>query len=189
MKYIKILLFCLVLIFLALYYYGIRNYLPDAKTSFPDGLVTTFTSTFLSILIGIYLYEYVQKQNKANEVVRFKKILKAESADIVEVLSRPGGGMKLCLPEGDINVIITYLAPLAYEEAGKSGLFPAQVTENLFHISRKIHFYNLKVQHLLSLMRNGAESNNIFHAAKNLNETKTALLDNCLHIDSQISSC
>lgn len=125
-------------IFSILYAYYFRVAIPQTSISFFDGVVTTFVSTLLSIIVGIFLYEYQNKENEKSELKRLETIVKAESQDIVSILSEEEG-MTITLSNGTaMNVLITLISPLAHEEAGKSGKFNALITENLFHISRKI---------------------------------------------------
>ncbi|WP_152558712.1 hypothetical protein [Endozoicomonas numazuensis] len=188
MKRLKLITFIVLCVALYLYIVFFRCIVPSALINLTDGIVTTFSSTLLSIIVGIFLFEKQRKSNDKSELQRLKLITIAESNDIKSILS-DSEGMTLNLPENKkIEVIVTFLSPLAHEEAGKSGLFDALTTENLFHISRKIRMYNLKVGHLLGLMRNKSDLDFIEHAAKNVSETKDAILYDCELVSSQVSA-
>jgi len=111
--------------------------------------------------------------------------VRAESKDIESILGS-SEGMQINLPDGTaLSAVITYISPLAHESAGQSGLFSSLTTENLFHISRKIRMYNLKVTHLMGLIQS-SNTSFIEHAVNNINETKDAILSDCTLIQSQL---
>jgi hypothetical protein len=187
LKNIKVIVFIVLGLFSILYTYCFRAAIPAASLGFFDGVITTFFSTLLSIIVGIFLYEYQQSENKKSERERLTSIVKAESQDIISILS-DGEGMSLTLPnEKKMSVLITLISPLAHEEAGKSGEFNALITENLFHLSRKIRMYNMKVNHLLGLIQSSSNETYLEHAINNVNETKVAVVDGCNLVNSQIS--
>ena len=133
------------------------------------------------------MYEYQQTENTKLELKRLQDIVKAESRDIVSILSS-GEEMNINLQSGkSMKVLITLISPLAHEEAGKSGVFDAFITENLFHISRKIRMYNMKTEHLLGLIRVGANEEFLSHAINNVNETKVAVIQGCEQVESQVN--
>ncbi|MDD2266322.1 hypothetical protein [Sulfuricurvum sp.] len=186
MKNLKIIVFLLLGIFSLLYIYLFRDTIPQNNVNFLDNVITTFVSTLLSIIVGIFLYEYQQKENKKSEKNRFIAIITAESCDILSILTN-GGDMAITLPSGEtMNVLITILSPLAHEEAAKSGEFSPVLTENLFHISRKIRMYNMKVEHLLGLIRTSSSQAFLKHAIENVNETKNAIIDDCNFLSEQL---
>ncbi|MEK6659045.1 MAG: hypothetical protein AABY36_05130 [Campylobacterota bacterium] len=175
-------------LFSIIYAYYFRVAIPQTSIGFFDGVVTTFVSTLLSIIVGIFLYEYQDNENKKSELKRLKTIVKAESQDIVSILSA-GEGMTITLSNGQtMIVLITLISPLAHEEAGKSGKFNALVTENLFHISRKIRMYNMKVEYLLGLIQRNQNESYLIHAINNVNETKEAVIRDCNQVKLQITN-
>ena len=66
----------------------------------------------MSIIVGIYLFEYQQNKNRESELERLKSIVTAESSDIVSILTG-GEGMAITLPDGDtVNVLVTLISPI-----------------------------------------------------------------------------
>ncbi|WP_199454799.1 hypothetical protein [Vibrio owensii] len=187
MKYLKSIVFVLLGVFSLFYLHVFREVVPESDLSLIDGIVTTFVSTLLSIIVGIYLFEYQQKENRKSEHKRLVDIVTAESKDIISILS-DDSKMVINLPSGkSMSVLITLISPLAHEEAGKSGEFDALITENLFHISRKIRMYNMKVEHLLGLIRSNSSEAFLEHAIENVNQTTIAVIDGCNLVSAQVN--
>ncbi|RYY77229.1 MAG: hypothetical protein EOO52_07055 [Gammaproteobacteria bacterium] len=188
MKYLKVIAFFALGIVSVLYVHYFRECIPATLQSFWDGLVSTFVSTLLSILVGIYLYEYQARQTEKSERERLKSIISAESKDAISIL-KSNDTMNIVLPSGVSKaVLITVLSPIAHEEAGKSGLFNAQVTENLFHVARKIKIYNMKTDHLLGSLRANNNAQFVEHAINNVIETQQSVIGSCELIISQIEN-
>ena len=187
MNQIRIIVLIIISLFSIIYVYYFRTYVSQINLSFFDGIITTFVSTLFSIIVGIFLYEYQDNKNKKSELERLKTIIKAESQDIVSILSEVEGMTITLSNEKKMSVLITLISPIAHEEAGKSGKFSALITENLFHISRKIRMYNMKVEHLLGLIRGNQNESYLIHAINNINETKEAVISGCNHLCSQIN--
>ena len=187
LKHFKSIVFILLCIFAVVYTFCLREAISDQDLSYFDSIVATFVSTLLSIIVGIFLFEYQQTENTKLELKRLQDIVKAESRDIVSILDS-GEEMSINLQSGkSMKVMITFISPLAHEEAGKSGGFDALITENLFHISRKIRMYNMKTEHLLGLLRISANEELLTHAINNVNETKVAVIQDCKQVESQVS--
>ena len=166
----------------------VREELPDDLAGFYDGLIATFVGALLSIVVGIHLFNHHREAEKRSDRERLRAILEAESKDISNILGG-GEGMTITLPSGTIvSVLVTWLSPLAHEDAARSGEFDAVMTENLFHISRKIRMYNLKVGHLMALVQSRAEEQFLIHAAKNVTETQEAILKDCNTLKKQMVS-
>ncbi|WP_158161012.1 hypothetical protein [Grimontia hollisae] len=81
MKYFKSIVFVLLGVFSLLYLHVFREAIPKSDLSLIDGIVTTFVSTLLSIIVGIYLFEYQQNENRKSERKRLVDIVTAESND------------------------------------------------------------------------------------------------------------
>lgn len=102
-------------------------------------------------------------------------------SDACRVLKDPQS-TTLYIGRTNYPVLITYVQPLAIEDAARSGLFTPIQTENLLHLARKIRMFNVKTQFCLSVLAQNRALDpsyqaRVEYATRNVGETRTGILE------------
>lgn len=178
----------LIVIIFVLLVVGSIVYISQSDTKDLPNVILTFLSIFFSVVLGaifsIILYNN-QKQIQDERLLKaLKTNLQAEITDMYEVLKK-GTPLKV----NGLDFTITFIQPIILEKSAKSDLFKSHEIENFLHVARKVRFYNLLVNHLLSIINSPKDKNftailSSYHA--NLERTKKGIIHNLEQILEQL---
>jgi hypothetical protein len=175
----------------AVYTCAISHSHPEKLWDWFNTLVGSFLSFFLALLGGLWLYRKQSLIASEKSKSDLKLILASELSDTRRILTDPDL-LPVVFPEKTYSALVTFIQPLAVEKAAQSSLFSPQDTENLLHFARKVRMFQLKVDHLLGLLRAGAREEYIAHATRNIEETRLALItdmqiiSNLMHLNTEL---
>ena len=127
---------------LIVYRFGARPGSNSVVWNWWHRLVSTLASVLLGVVVAINIFGYQTSERRASERARHMSLLPAEMSDIYRVLTA-GESMTFYVGNTNYTALITYVQPLAIEDAARSGLFTPLQTENLLHLARKIHMFNV----------------------------------------------
>ncbi len=144
-------------------------------------LISTSVSVLLGVVVAVQMFAYESKSETERTENRHLYLLKAEMSDTYRIL-QDNESMTLYVGSTNYPVLVTYIQPLAIEDAAKSGLFTALQTENLLHLARKMRMFNLKTTHYLHLIAQNAAFDSSYegkvaHATRNVEETRASILE------------
>ena len=173
---LELLIILLALTAIAVYSYVLRRRKPSEGWSWVSGLLATLISIVLGVAVALLMFRYTGEQEDAVSRMRFRHLLKAEMTDTFRILASDET-MDISSGQSTCSVLVTYIQPIAIEEAAKSALFDEITTENLLHLARKMRMYNLKTQFLLSSL--AADNSRVVmeFACTNVKVTRLAILD------------
>lgn len=116
-------------------------------------LFSTFISILLVLSIGIGLFYYQTDIIDKNRKKQLKELVSLELSDTIMKLADISGKF-FGIYSGSYrdSTIITYIQPLALEEAVYSGLFDAYHTKKMLELGLEMRVYNTQVSYLLSVL-------------------------------------
>ncbi len=163
------------------------SFAPHQGWSWGHSLIASTVAFLFAVLCGMYLFDWQRAQEAQNRRKDHRAVLGAELGDIRRILFA-NEGMTVTLGDGTpVPILITYVQPLAIEDAALSGLFSSIETENLLHVARKIRLFNIKTQHTLAALSSPNGEALLSHAARNLEETRVAVLDSIEFLEHKLS--
>lgn len=141
-------------------------------------VISTAVSVTLAIASGIYLFRLQSNEQDAQDRVRWKELVAAEYAGLQSEIN----GMPMNVnfsrdnPPRTIPIFITYIQPLATEQAALSGKFSPATSQQLLALATAARAYNMKATYALELLAQRNVSPNyaerVAHAALNLEQSR-----------------
>jgi hypothetical protein len=184
-----IILALIIIIIVFIYSIYIHKKVPEKNVDWWNTFVATLISVLAALLVGLILYKNQINMDTEAKKNQFSKLLKAEISYNYRQLNS-GTPMTLNIDTSKYSLYITFVQPLILEQAALSGLFNEVDSENFLHLSAKTRMYNVKVQYLLSLLSVANNTSNyneqMRHASSNINETRTALLNDYNFISEKL---
>jgi hypothetical protein len=155
----------------------------DSATAWSWGhaILSTLVSVMLAMATGLWVLRIQANQQDLEERARWKKLIAAEYSDIS--LGLAGDGMNVNFPGNNppqsIPILITYIQPIAAEQAALSGKFSANTSYELLGLAQATRAYDMKATYALQLLAQGDVSPNyserVAHAALNLQRSKDSI--------------
>lgn len=140
--------------------------------------ISTVVSVTLAMASGIYLFRLQSNEQDAQDRARWKELVAAEYAGLQSEIN--GIPMKVNFsgdnPPRTVSIFITYIQPVATEQAALSGKFSPATSQQLLALATAARAYNMKATYALELLAQGDVSPNyaerVAHAALNLERSR-----------------
>ncbi|WP_416740191.1 hypothetical protein ACM1ZW_03985 [Pseudomonas sp. NFX71] len=154
----------------------------DIAWGWAHALCSTLVSVTLALAIGIGIFHIQTSEQDKEERARWKMLVATEYTEIQAGTS--GTSMNVIFSEGQVPatvpIFITYLQPIAAEQAALSGKFSQATSGKLLELSTATRSYNMKATYSLQLLAQGDVSPNyaqrVAHAALNLQQSRENVL-------------
>lgn len=150
----------------------------DIAWNWGHAICSTLVSVMLAMATGIGVFHLQTSEQDVQERLRWKMLVAAEYAEIQAGLS--GTSMNVNFP-GDhppetVPIFITFVQPIAAEQAALSGKFSQATSGKLLALATAMRSYNMKASYALQLLAQGDVSPNysqrVAHAALNLQQSR-----------------
>jgi hypothetical protein len=150
----------------------------DIAWSWSHAICATLVSVMLAMATGIGVFHLEASEQDAQDRLRWKMLVEAEHEEIQAGLS--GTSMNVNFP-GDrppetVPIFITFVQPIATEQAALSGKFSQATSNKLLELATAMRAYNMKATYVLQLLAQGDVSPNypqrVAHAALNLQKSR-----------------
>lgn len=150
----------------------------DIAWSWGHAICSTLVSVMLAMTTGMGLFHLQASEQDAQERSRWKMLVAAEHEEIQTGLS--GIPMNVNFPGNrppeTVPILITFVQPIATEQAALSGKFSQATSSKLLQLATAMRAYNMKATYALQLLAQGDVSPNysqrVAHAALNLQQSQ-----------------
>ncbi|WP_225032302.1 hypothetical protein [Paraburkholderia sp. XV] len=159
-----------------------------------NAVISTVVSVTLGVATGIYLFRLQSAEQDAQERARWKALVSAEYAQLQSQID--GIPMNVNF-SGDkrpttVPIFITYIQPIATEQAALSGKFSADTSQKLLALATAARAYNMKATYALELLAQGDVSPNyearVAHAALNLDRSRDGVKINLNEVNQMMAN-
>ena len=162
------------LITAAIYTWIVIQKRPEIAWDWGHAICSTVLSVMFAMATGIWIFHLQASEQDEQERMRWKMLVAAEYSEIQGDLS--GASMNVNFlgdtPPKTVPIFITYVQPIAAEQAALSGKFSQSTSAKLLDLATAARSYNMKAAYALQLLAQGDVSPNyvqrVAHAALNL---------------------
>lgn len=170
------------LIIAAIYSVIVVRQRDDIAWGWGHALCSALVSVTLALATGIGIFHLQTSEQDTEERARWKMLVATEYTEIQTGAS--GNSMTIIFSEGQVPetvpIFITYLQPIAAEQAALSGKFSQATSGKLLELATATRSYNMKAAYSLQLLAQGDVSPNyaqrVAHAALNLQQSRENVL-------------
>jgi hypothetical protein len=139
-----------------------------------NAAISTVVSVTLATATGIYLFRAQSAEQDAQDRARWKDLVVAEYSELRSDIA--GNSMNVNITESGVRrtvpIFITYVQPIATEQAALSGKFSPATSERLLELATAARGYDMKATYALQLLAQGVDSpdyaDRLAHASRNL---------------------
>jgi len=146
----------------------------DRVWDWGNSAISAAVSVTLATATGIFLFHRQSAEQASQDRARWTSLIVAENSEMLADIS--GNPMNVNITENGVEkaipIFITYVQPIAIEQAALSGQFSPEVSEKLLDLATAARAYNMKANYALQLLAQGVSSPNyserVTHASHNL---------------------
>jgi hypothetical protein len=139
---------------------------PEELWEWVAAATATLISAILAVTVGIVLFNLQSKDTDNRELERYRQLLQVELTEAMTALEDTPP-VEAALDGSNEQVILTNIQPLILEDAGRSGLFAPEQTQNMLSLVRLMRIYNSQASNITAMLL-GAEYINQPQALKEM---------------------
>ena len=143
-------------------------------------LVAGIVSILLGISVGFFLFSSQQRISDEAARQRHLNLVKLELSGVKRSLKDQTAKANFSTALGDRSIHVTYIQPLALEEAGISGLFRESQSFMMLDLSGSMRMFNRKTGILFGLLSSSKEpfglAKNVDAAIENIERSRAGIL-------------